>query len=136
MGRVWMKIATLFVILLSAGQMYGQSNPYRPLDKWAQLPAGRTLGSTSAVDIDQRTGNIWVADRCGAATCAGSTLDPIFEFDPSGKLLKNFGGGMFVTPHGMFFAKGGNIWIVDQAIKDGKGFQVFKLNQDGKVLLV
>jgi hypothetical protein len=68
----------------------------------------------------------------GAATCAGSTLDPIFEFDPSGSMLKNFGGGMFVTAHGMCADKDGNIWIVAQAIHDGKGSQVFKLSQDGK----
>src|SRR5580693_9095550 len=135
MGRVSMKIATLFVILLSAGQIYGQSNPYRPLDKWAQLPAGRTLGSTSAVDIDPRTGNIWVADRCGANSCFGSTLDPIFEFDPSGKLLKNFGAGMFVTPHGMYVDKNGNVWMTDQVAKDGKGNQVIEFSPEGKVLM-
>jgi sugar lactone lactonase YvrE len=130
-----MKSTTLCLLLLSAGGLYCQSNPYRPLDQWARLPTGRKLGSASAIDIDRKTGNIWVADRCGAATCAGSTLDPIFEFDPSGKMLKNFGGGVFVTPHGMCVDKDGNVWIVDQAIKDGKGFQVFKLNPDGKVLL-
>jgi sugar lactone lactonase YvrE len=130
-----MKTTTLCLILLSAGGLYCQPNPYRPLDQWARLPTSRKLGSASAIDIDRKTGNIWVADRCGAATCAGSSLDPIFEFDPSGKLLKNFGGGMFVTPHGMCVDKDGNIWLVDQAVKDGKGFQVFKLSQDGKVLL-
>src|SRR5947207_15337960 len=31
--------------------------------------------------------------------------------------------------------KDGNIWLVHQAVKDGKAFQVFKLSQDGKVLL-
>ena len=130
-----MKTTTLFFAFLSAGALYSQPNPYHPLDNWAQLPAGRKLGSASAIDIDRKTGHIWVADRCGAATCGGSNLDPVFEFDASGKMLKNFGGGMFVTPHGMAIDKDGNIWIVDQAIKDGKGFQVFKLNQDGKVLL-
>lgn len=130
-----MKITTLCLILASASQIYSQPNPYRPLDQWAQLPQGRKWGSASAIDIDRKTGNIWVVDRCGAATCGSSKLDPIFEFDPSGKMLKNFGGGMFVTPHGMYIDKDGNLWIVDQAIKDGKGFQVFKLNQDGKVLL-
>jgi sugar lactone lactonase YvrE len=130
-----MKITTLCLILAAASPIYSQPNPYRSSDTWAQIPQGRKWGSASAIDIDRKTGNIWVADRCGAATCGGSSLDPVFEFDPSGKLLKNFGGGMFVTPHGMYLGKDGNIWIVDQAIKDGKGFQIFKLNQDGKVLL-
>src|ERR1700687_4506610 len=87
------------------------------------------------MDIDRKSGKHLGRRSMWRATCAGSILDPIFEFDPSGKLLKNFGGGMFVTPHGMCVDKDGNIWLVDQAIKDGKGFQVFKLNQDGKVLL-
>src|SRR5579871_1374028 len=130
-----MKITTLCLILASASQIYSQPNPYHADDHWAQIPQGRKLGSASAIDIDRKTGNIWVIDRCGAATCGGSSLDPIFEFSPSGKLLKNFGGGLFVTPHGMYIDKEGNLWVVDQAIKDGKGFQVFKLNQDGKVLL-
>ena len=130
-----MKITTLCLILASASQIYSQPDPYHAKDQWAQIPQGRKWGSASAMDIDQKTGNIWVVDRCGAATCGGSSLDPIFEFAPSGKLLKNFGGGLFVTPHGMYIDKEGNLWIVDQAIKDGKGFQVFKLNQDGKVLL-
>jgi len=130
-----MKITTLCLILASASQIYSQPDPYHALDQWAQIPQGRKWGSASAMDIDQKTGNIWVVDRCGVATCGGSSLDPIFEFSPSGKMLKNFGGGMFVTPHGMYIDKDGNLWIVDQAIKDGKGFQVFKLNQDGKVLL-
>ena len=130
-----MKTTTLCLMLACAGQIFCQPNPYRPVDQWAQIPQGRKWGSASAIDIDRKTGNIWVVDRCGVATCGGSTLDPIFEFDASGKLLKNFGGGMFVTPHGMSIDKDGNLWIVDQAIKDGKGFQVFKLNQDGKVLM-
>ena len=130
-----MKITTMCLILASASQIYSQPNPYHPLDQWAKLPEGRKWGSASAIDIDRKTGHIWVVDRCGAATCGGSKLDPIFEFDTSGKMLKNFGSGMFVTPHGMYIDKDGNLWIVDQAIKDGKGFQVFKLNQDGKVLL-
>ena len=46
-------------------------NPYRAEHGWARMPEGRVWGSTSAVDID-RDGHIWVAERCGANTCAGS----------------------------------------------------------------
>jgi hypothetical protein len=74
-----MKNTILCLILASAGQIFSQPNPYRGNDQWAQLPAGRKLGSASAIDIDRRTGNIWVADRCGANSCSGSTLNPIFE---------------------------------------------------------
>ena len=130
-----MKTTTLCFLLLAAGSLQGQPNPYRPLDQWAQLPAGRKWGSASAIDIDRRTGNIWVADRCGANTCSGSKDNPIFEFGPSGKLLKNFGAGMFVTPHGIYVDKDGNVWMTDQVARDGKGNQVLKLSPDGKVLM-
>src|SRR6266481_3754016 len=77
-----------------------QPNPYRTVENWAKLPAGRTWGSAAGVDVDGH-GNIWVAERCGANTCEGSNLAPILEFDSSGKLLKSFGAGMFLFPHGL-----------------------------------
>jgi hypothetical protein len=130
-----MKNTVLCFILASAGQIFSQPNPYRANDQWGQLPPGRKLGSASAIDIDRRTGNIWVADRCGANSCSGSTLNPIFEFDPSGKLRKNFGAGMFVTPHGMYVDKNGSVWMTDQVAKDGKGNQVIEFSPEGKVLM-
>ncbi len=51
---------------------------------WAKLPDGRTWGSTSAVAIDRDGKSIWVAERCGTNSCAGSTLDPVLKFDANG----------------------------------------------------
>jgi hypothetical protein len=96
--------------------------------------ARRTWGSTGGVAVD-RHDNIWVAERCGANSCAGSDLAPILEFDPSGTLLKSFGAGMFVFPHGITVDTDGNIWVTDGMSKDGKGQQVFKFSPDGKVLM-
>src|ERR1700737_148074 len=111
-------------------------NPYRTVTNWAQLPDGRKWGSTAGVDIGP-DGNVWAYDRCGVNNCADSNLDPILEFDTSGKLLKHWGAGMFVFPHGFFVDKQGNVWVTDeQASKDGtRGLQVFKLSPEGKVLL-
>ncbi len=109
-------------------------NPYRTIEGWAKLPEGRTWGSTSAVDVDSK-GHIWVGERCGKNSCAGSDLPSILEFDQSGKLIKSFGAGMMLFPHGMYVDKDDNVWITDGHSKDGKGFQVFKFSPEGKVLL-
>src|SRR5216683_1962598 len=134
----------MFVITIPAfgGKAYAQTdaatntrpNPYRTIENWAKLPEGRPWGSTAGVSVD-RQGDIWAAERCGANTCAGSNLAPILEFDPSGKLLRSFGAGMFLFPHGMTVDKDGNIWVTDGQGANGKGHQVFKFSPDGKVLM-
>jgi sugar lactone lactonase YvrE len=111
-----------------------QANPYRTIENYFRLPEGRTMGSTSAIDID-RAGNIWVADRCGANRCVDSPLAPIMKFDSSGKLLASFGAGMFVFPHGITIDRDGNVWVSDGQGASGKGQQVFKFSPDGKVLM-
>ena len=87
-------------------------NPYRTVLNWAQLPDGRKWGSTSGVAIGP-DGSIWTYDRCGGNSCTDSILAPILEFNPSGKLLENFGAGMFILPHGIFADKDGNVWVTD-----------------------
>jgi 6-bladed beta-propeller protein len=124
--------ATTFAMTLSAQP--NPPNPYTPVENWAQLPAGRSWGSTSAVGIDPK-GNIWVAERCGQNSCAGRSEAPILQFDPSGKLLKSFGENLFVFPHGFDVDRDGNVWITDARGQDGKGQQVMKFSPDGKLLL-
>ncbi|MBZ5611183.1 MAG: peptidyl-alpha-hydroxyglycine alpha-amidating lyase family protein [Acidobacteriia bacterium] len=111
-------------------------NPFHTVAGWAQLPDGRKWGSTAGVDVGS-DGNIWAYDRCGANSCADSPLDPILEFDKSGKVIRHFGAGLFVQPHGFYVDKSGNVWVTDdQKTKDGsKGLQVFKFSPDGKILL-
>ena len=112
-----------------------QPNPFRTVENWFKLPAGRMWGSTSAVDVDRDGTSIWVAERCGANSCAGKMDPPILKFDQSGTLVKSFGGGMFVFPHGIAVDKDGNIWVTDGQGRDGKGHQVFKFSPDGEVLM-
>ena len=114
-------------------------NPYRPGVSWGQLPGGRKWGSTAGIALGP-DGNIWAIDRCGSfgsrgTNCADSPLDPILEFDPSGKFLKGFGHGLFISPHKITVDHDGNLWVADNGMKDGKGQQVFKFNQGGKVLM-
>ncbi len=112
-----------------------QPDPYHEVPNWPTMPEGRKLGQISAIGIAP-DGNIWVADRCsGRGMCTASQDSPIFEFDPSGKMLKNFGAGLFVYPHGMWVDKEGNIFVTDAHEAAGKGQQVIKFSPDGKVLL-
>jgi sugar lactone lactonase YvrE len=129
-------VRSVVVVLcvLAAAQAATPPNPYTAIENWGQLPADRTWGSTSAVDVAP-SGHIWVAERCGANTCAGSNLPAILEFDASGKLLKSFGAGMFVFPHGFHVDRDGNVWVTDAQGRDGKGHQVFKFSPEGKLLL-
>ncbi len=114
-------------------------NPYRALDSWAKLPSGRAWGAVSAVDVDRDGQSIWVAERCGGTSCADSTLPPILEFDKGGNLVRSFGAGLFVAPHGLHVDRDGNVWVTDAS--DGtngtsdKGHQVVKFSPTGKVLL-
>src|SRR5262249_40419974 len=152
--------------LVVAGALAGtvmlaaQDNPYRTVEGWAKMPEGRAWGSTSAVDIDRDGRSIWVAERCSANTCLDrasgqmSSLPTILKFDPSGNLVKSFGAGMLIFPHGIHVDRDGNVWVTDgqdnaPAPSGGtrpadrlgplagatKGHQVFKFSPDGKLLM-
>ena len=129
-----------------------QSNPYRLVENWAQLPAsmnggkwGEVIGVKPGPD-----GGIWVLHRCfnvvppGSATCVGrDNMPPIMKFDASGKLLESFGQGLLAFPHGFHIDHDGNVWVSDANDKEtvlgmsakGRGQQVFKLDPHGKVLM-
>jgi streptogramin lyase len=168
--------AAVTVITVAGVRTYGQPaaqptndapNPYQSIENYFRLPEGRTWGSTSAVEIDKDGRSIWIAERCGQNSCLDrasgqmSPLDPILHFDPSGKLVKSFGAGMFIFPHGIFVDRDGNIWVTDGqdnaplpqrgagggrgpargpgpiGPREGatKGNQVYKFSPDGKLLM-
>jgi NHL repeat len=110
-------------------------NPYRTVENWAKLPEGRAWGQVISADIDRDGKSVWVVERCGGTSCAYSDLAPVLKFDSSGNLVKSFGAGMIVRPHGLFIDKNNNVWVTDGDAESGKGDQVFEFNQDGKVLL-
>src|SRR5438132_8748594 len=94
-------------------------NPYRTIANFFKLPDGRTWGSTSAVEVDRDGRSLWVAERCGQNSCldraAGkmSDLPSILKFDATGKLVKSFGPGMLIFPHGITVDRDGNLWVTD-----------------------
>ncbi len=135
-------------------------NPFQTIEGWAKMPEGRTWGSTSAVEIDKDGRSIWVAERCAANTCwdaakgVASPLDVVLKFDPTGKLVRSFGAGMFVFPHGIHVDRDGNVWVTDGqdnfprrprgAAADSPlpampekliGHQIYKFSPEGKLLL-
>ena len=136
------------------------ANPYSTVENYFKLPEGRSWGSTSAVDIDPDGKSIWVAERCGQNGCWDrakgqmSPLPVILKFDANGNLVKSFGTGIAVFPHGIHVDKQGNVWITDgqdnlprrapgapadapmPAMPDKVvGHQVYKYSPDGKLLL-
>ena len=108
--------------------------PYRTTRDWGELPAGMKWPAVTAVEVAP-DGTIYVVERCFNDACAGRTEPPILKYDASGKLLKSWGQGMFVYPHGASVDKDGNLWVTDGRAGDGKGNQIFKFNPDGKVLM-
>src|SRR5579862_764556 len=134
-------------------------NPYQTVENYFKMPEGRTWGSTSAVAVDKDGRSIWIAERCGANSCAGSKLPPILHFAADGTLIKAFGEGLLLSPHGIYVDADGNIWVVDCACTGGGGgrrgaaaapggvtpapvpppapigHQIFKFTPDGQLLL-
>ena len=145
MPRACLSLFALFAVtaaLLNAQASYappkeGLPNPYRAIPNWAKLPDGRRWGATAGVAVAPN-GNIWAIDRCGMQHgCGDSKLDPIIEFDQSGRPLRKFGGGLIVGPHGLFVDRDSNVWVTDEAVSEDhkRGAQVTKFSPDGKVLM-
>jgi|KBSMisStandDraft_5_1062788.scaffolds.fasta_scaffold32021_3 streptogramin lyase len=94
-------------------------NPFTTVPDYFKMPAGRKWGSTAAVDIDKDGKTVWILDRCGANSCYDSAsgkmsdLDPVLHFDETGKLIKSFGAGLIVFPHGIAVDPEGNVWVTD-----------------------
>src|SRR5258705_12225174 len=93
-------VSTLALLALPQAPTNDLPNPYQTVENYFKLPAGRTWGSTSAVDIDKDGRSIWVGERCGVNSCSDSATGQVsppgtvLKFDASGELGKSFGTGM------------------------------------------
>jgi DNA-binding beta-propeller fold protein YncE len=122
--RNW--ISGTSALLIAAAAVSAQApTAYRAVTNWGALPSGAEWGEVPAAAVDARD-TVLVFRR---------TDPPIFEFDRSGKLLKSWGQGLFVWPHGIRVDRGGNIWVTDGRASEGRGQQVFKFDRSGKLLM-
>ena len=150
------RLAIVVVALAIVASQHGRStlsaqahqNPYRIVDGWAQLPGGRAMGAVGKVAIDRDGRHVWAIVRCDRLEdparfgdeCRDSKTDPIVEFGPDGKVVKSFGGGMFIWPHGLDVDRDGNVWVTDAVAEnrtpkgDKRGQIVVKFSPEGKVL--
>jgi sugar lactone lactonase YvrE len=87
-------------------------NPYNTIENYFKL--GRPSGSTSAVEIDKDGKTIWFAERCGTNSCASTPeIDTVYHFAADGSLIKSFGKGLIIFPHGIHVDRDGNVWVTD-----------------------
>jgi len=158
-------LAELPLLSQEAEPANGAPNPYWTVENHFKLPAGRTWGATSAVDMAPDGQSIWVADRCGEGGCVDrrtgqmSKVSPIMRFDLDGNLIATFGAGLLASPHGIHVDAQGNVWVTDNgdnapaapapaagdpapvaaAPRPGAGatvgHQVLKFSPDGRLLM-
>ena len=146
--KLLLALCLLGLVTLGAVQPKAQSvanNPYHAVHGWESMPNGWKLGVPSGIFPDPDSRHLWILSRCGANHCANSNQDAIFKFDLDGNVVKSFGGGMFSFPHGFFLDHEGYLWVTEGApagdarevegLKRGLGHQVFKLDQDGEVVM-
>jgi sugar lactone lactonase YvrE len=136
--------------------------PFVPGGGWAKLPGGRQMGPPASVYIDNDGESLWALIRCDETSpvpvASGGRfgidcltpegkikdIDTVFKFDPQGNVVRSFGRGMFIWPHGLHIDREGNVWVTDgasaqavaMAAKAGvkAGHQVVKFSPDGRVL--
>jgi hypothetical protein len=108
--------------------------PYKTSRDWGQLPAGMKWAAVTAIE-PAPDGSLYVVHRCFANSCAGRPEPPILKFDAAGKLVRSWGAGMFLFPHGATVDRDGNLWLTDARGDAGKGHQVFKFSPEGRVLM-
>jgi DNA-binding beta-propeller fold protein YncE len=140
MNRTLQFAAVLSIVFCTAHAQRGDAprndlpQPYRTTRDWGELPAGVKWAAVTAVE-PAPDGTIYVIHRCFANSCAGRAEAPILKYDANGHLLKAFGEGLFVFPHGATVDARGNLWVTDARGENGRGHQVFKFNAEGRVLM-
>jgi peptidylamidoglycolate lyase len=134
--RVFARILFLLVIFTAPGEAEStDEGGYAVVHGWPMLPFGRTLGQATGVAVDSHN-HVFVFHRAGREWSDPFPPEPIeastvIVFDgETGQMLSEWGGNMFVMPHGLSIDAADNIWLTDVG-----RHQVFKLSHDGDLLL-
>jgi sugar lactone lactonase YvrE len=125
---VLVSVAGLAVLVAGViqGSQAGAASPYTVVAGWGQLTAPLKWGEVPNVAIDPK-GTVFVFTR---------TEPPVVELNAAGAVLKTWGQGMFVWPHGIRFDRDGNLWITDGRAANGNGQMVYKMTADGSRVLM
>ena len=97
------------------------------------MPEGHTIGETEGVALNSKK-HIFVYTRSGnAGPARGATAAELFEFDQSGKYIKEWGQNAygFSFAHAVKVDKNDNVWVVDEGSN-----MVMKFNPQGMVTMV
>jgi DNA-binding beta-propeller fold protein YncE len=119
------RVAAMTLVALASHTAGSGEAPYRLEENWGPHLHGVQWGETAGLTIDAK-GRLYAFTRTSA---------PVIEFDRAGNVLKTWGDGLFVYPHGIRIDRNGFLWLTDARGRDGKGQQVFKYSRDGKLLM-
>jgi peptidylamidoglycolate lyase len=123
---------------LVQGQKLDKATPngmkYELEEDWPEPSLKTNMGQPSGLGLD-REGNLIVFHRADAIDASNPnrliSKNTILKIDiESGKVLKEWGNGLFVWPHGLNVDKKGNIWVTDVG-----QHQVFKFDANGVMLM-
>jgi len=115
-----------FLGLMSATvDSFAAASPFALVENWGPHLHGIEWGQTAGLTIDA-DGRLFAFTR---------RPTPVVEFDTSGRVLKTWGEGLFIFPHGIRVDRNGFLWLTDARGRDGKGHQVFKYSREGKLLM-
>jgi len=108
---------------------------YEVVHGWPELAPGEILRQAKGVGIDSK-GNVWEFHRARRTWRGPFASDPIpattvWVFHAhTGQLLKSWGAGLFIMPHGLTIVRDDNVWLTDVRLQQG-----FKFPPDGRLLM-
>ena len=132
-------------LLIFSGSLVAQQKEvaFESAGDYLKLPADIHFGEVAGV-ATTTTGNVWVYNQGGGLnlTVGAARLHPsggarLFEFDRSGKFLRELGSTNEERPYGFRWAQGvrvdpqNNVWVVDRGSRT-----ITKFDPSGRILMI